>query len=92
MYAAPALFLHFCSCPAMVKASQDQSPNAWLSEWYERMCEMPKAVLQMGLGQDSERKKVFNQIGASGHISNSLALIASMRTSPGPLGKSADPR
>jgi len=53
---------------------------------------MPKAVLQMGLGQDSERKRVFAQIGTSGHISNSMALIASMRTSPGPLGKSADPR
>ena len=48
--------------------------------------------LQMGIGQDSERKRVFNQIGGSGHISNSLALIASMRTSPGPLAKSADIR
>ena len=46
----------------------------------------------MGLGQDSERKRVFNDIGASGHISDSLALIARMRVSPGPLGKSADPR
>ena len=46
----------------------------------------------MGLSQDSERKRVFNDIGASGHISDSLALIASMRISPGPLGKSADPR
>ena len=53
---------------------------------------MPKAVLQMGLGQDSERKRVFDQIGATGHINDSLALIASMRTSPGPLGKSANPR
>ena len=47
---------------------------------------------QMGIGQDSERKRVFNQIGGSGHIRNSLALIASMRTSPGPLAKSADIR
>ncbi len=46
----------------------------------------------MGLGQDSERKRVFNDIGASGHISDSLALIARMRVSPGPLGKSANPR
>ena len=50
------------------------------------------SLLQMELGQDSERKRVFNDIGASGHISDSLALIASMRISPGPLGKSADPR
>jgi hypothetical protein len=46
----------------------------------------------MDLGQDSERKRVFNQIGSSGHIGNSLALIARMRTSPGPLGKSIKPR
>lgn len=46
----------------------------------------------MGLAQGSERKRTFNDIGVSGHISDSLALIASMRISPGPLGKSADPR